>query len=72
MLNMFIGLVVSTYDESKLKAEGTFELEGNQREWFDIKKSIHKLQPKVKSKKPTNPVRKIAFFLVKNTTLKKI
>jgi hypothetical protein len=29
MLNMFIGLVVSTYDESKAKTEGTYELEGN-------------------------------------------
>lgn len=29
MLNMFIGLVVNTYDESKLKAEGTAELDGN-------------------------------------------
>ncbi|CAD8058415.1 unnamed protein product [Paramecium primaurelia] len=72
MLNMFIGLVVSTYDESKLKAEGTYELEGNQREWCDIKKSIHKLQPKVKSRKPKTFIRKIAFFLVKNQFLKKI
>ncbi|CAD8074658.1 unnamed protein product [Paramecium sonneborni] len=72
MLNMFIGLVVSTYDESKLKAEGTFELESNQREWFDIKKSIHKLQPKVKSRKPKTFIRKIAFFLIKNVYLKKI
>ena len=37
LLNMFIGLIVNTYQEAKLKAQNLHLLDEMQREWFSIK-----------------------------------
>ncbi|KAM3128562.1 hypothetical protein pb186bvf_019330 [Paramecium bursaria] len=72
MLNMFIGLVVNTYQEAKLKAQGYDTLDENQREWQHIKHSIFKLTPKTKSQIPLNQIRVLAFKLVKNQYWKRL
>lgn len=40
MLNMFIGLIVNSYAEGKLKAQQLHLLDSTQREWFFIKEQI--------------------------------
>jgi hypothetical protein len=70
MLNMFIGLVVSAYNEAKERAQHLHLLDDTQKEWFHIKHSIFKLKPLVKSKKPSNLVRQFCFYMVKNKRLK--
>ncbi|CAD8180886.1 unnamed protein product [Paramecium pentaurelia] len=70
LLNMFIGLIVNAYQEAKMKAQNFHLLDETQREWFQIKMQIYNMQPLVKSKKPSNFIRKILFQLVKQKYFK--
>ena len=70
LLNMFIGLIVETYQEAKMRAQNLHLLEETQREWFQIKISIYKMKPLIRSKYPDNLLRKALFYLVKDKRIK--
>ncbi|CAD8076090.1 unnamed protein product [Paramecium sonneborni] len=70
MLNMFISLVVNTYQETKIKAQGMSELNGNQREWLQIKNSINNLTPRVNYELPKNKILKLFYYFAESKKLK--
>ncbi|CAD8145327.1 unnamed protein product [Paramecium pentaurelia] len=70
MLNMFISLVVNTYQETKIKAQGMSELNGNQREWLQIKNSIHNLTPRVNYELPKNKLMMLFYYFAESKKLK--
>ncbi|CAD8060541.1 unnamed protein product [Paramecium primaurelia] len=70
MLNMFISLVVNTYQQTKIKAQGMSDLNGNQREWLQIKNSIHNLTPRVNYELPKNKVMLLFYYYAESKKLK--
>ncbi|CAD8064649.1 unnamed protein product [Paramecium sonneborni] len=66
MLNMFISLVVNTYQETKIKAQGMSELNGNQREWVQIKNSINNLTPRVNYELPKSKILKLLYYFAES------
>ncbi|EGR27121.1 hypothetical protein IMG5_201460 [Ichthyophthirius multifiliis] len=63
ILNMFVGVIVDTYQSLSESQSNLDKLQEEQKEWFFIKQSIFKLNPKKKMQDPKNF---IEFFLHKH------
>ncbi|CAD8153287.1 unnamed protein product [Paramecium pentaurelia] len=70
MLNMFISLVVETYQQTKIKAQGMSELNSNQREWLSIKESINHLKPRRLYEKPKTKLGLFIFSIAESRVTK--
>ncbi|CAD8070112.1 unnamed protein product [Paramecium sonneborni] len=70
MLNMFISLVVETYQQTKIKAQGMSELDSNQREWLSIKQSINHLKPRRLYEKPKSKVGLFIYSIAESKATK--
>jgi hypothetical protein len=70
MLNMFISLVVHTYQESKEEAQNLHLLNEHQREWFKIKLAIYQMQPLREYVPPPRRIQQLAFKLTNQKYLR--
>jgi hypothetical protein len=52
MLNVFIGLSVNNFQKIKSQVTGVARLSKDEKMWFSIKNTIHRLKPKVKDSPP--------------------
>jgi hypothetical protein len=52
MLNVFIGLSVYNFQKIKSQVTGLTRLSKDNKMWFSIKNTIHRLSPKMKDTPP--------------------
>ena len=48
ILNLFVGVVIATFNREKEKLGKSFLLSDEQKEWLDMKLLIHRVKPKKK------------------------
>jgi hypothetical protein len=63
ILNLFVGVVITTYNREKEKLGKNFLLTESQKKWLDIKLLIIEAKPKFYLKKPKNKIR-IYFYAI--------
>lgn len=63
MLNLFVGVVISTFNREKDKIGGNHLLTESQKQWIDTKLIALKAQPIKVVKEPSNAFRKFCFNL---------
>ena len=63
MLNLFIGVVISTFNREKEKIGMNHLLTARQKDWLDTRILIIKTRPIKKLKMPENRIRKFFFKL---------
>lgn len=66
LLNLFVGVVISTFDTEQDKLGGNNLLSPKQREWIDIRLQVLRSTPIPKHTVPTNKVRFIFFKIAQH------
>lgn len=61
LLNLFVGVVISTFNREKDKIGGNNLLTERQKSWLDTKLIAIRAKPKKLLKKPKDPLRKLCF-----------
>jgi hypothetical protein len=66
MINLFVGVVISTFNREKEKLGKNFMLTKGQKAWKEQKMMLIKAKPLIKTRYPENRCRQIFFKLAKN------
>jgi preprotein translocase subunit SecG len=61
VMNLFISVIVSKFNEEKAKSEGTAGLSEEQKEWVKIQRFLVECEPLTIPVEPTNSFRKFFF-----------
>ena len=64
LMNIFVGVVISTFNSEHDKISGSNLLTEKQREWIDTRLLVLKSSPIAKLKEPDNWIRKLCFKIV--------
>ncbi len=64
MLNLFVGVVISTYNREKEKLGKDFLLTTEQKKWLETKLLLIQSKPKALHKEPKNKIRNFFYRLV--------
>ena len=70
MLNVFIGLSVYNFQKIKSQVTGLSRLSKNDKMWFSIKNTIHRLSPKMKDTSPNNSLSQYVYQFKNSKTYK--
>lgn len=70
MLNVFIGLSVYNFQKIKSQVTGLSRLSKNDKMWFSIKNTIHRLSPKMKDTPPNNSLSQYVYQFKNSKTYK--
>ena len=64
MVNLFVGVVIDSFNLQKMQLDGSAFLTASQKEWVDAQRQLIHMQPQHKAQAPKNRFRRCVFRIV--------